>query len=90
MGLPRRARPGQHLLDVGCGLGLQTKCLAQRGLRITGLDTSEEAILFARRLAAPVEQFFVKSIFELDGTCCYDYVRMENICWNTSMNPKGS
>ena len=31
---------GASLLDIGCGPGLYTKRLAERGLRVTGIDFS--------------------------------------------------
>jgi len=42
--LPENAR----LLDIGCGPGLYTKRFAERGLRVTGLDFSENSINYAR------------------------------------------
>jgi len=42
--LPENAR----LLDIGCGPGLYVKRLAERGLRVTGVDFSENSINYAR------------------------------------------
>jgi len=42
--LPENAR----LLDIGCGSGLYTKQFTERGLRVTGLDFSENSINYAR------------------------------------------
>jgi ubiquinone/menaquinone biosynthesis C-methylase UbiE len=33
-------RPGQHVLDVSCGTGIDTLFLARRGLRVTAVDIS--------------------------------------------------
>ena len=33
-------RPGQHILDVGCGSGADAIFLARRGVRVTGIDVS--------------------------------------------------
>jgi SAM-dependent methyltransferase len=41
-------RPGQCVLDVGCGGGRYARALADRGLRVTGVDLSEELIEAAR------------------------------------------
>lgn len=53
-------RPGSHVLDVPCGNGRLSFALARRGVRVTGLDISEEFIEEARRStndapAAPTE-----------------------------------
>jgi ubiquinone/menaquinone biosynthesis C-methylase UbiE len=44
-------RPGQRVLDVGCGTGLFLKSLAgeHAGLELTGLDLSEHMLSQARR-----------------------------------------
>lgn len=42
-------RPGQQVLDVGCGTGWFTRRLAQAGLQMTGLDVSEAMLAVARR-----------------------------------------
>jgi len=42
-------RPGQHILDAGCGTGTDAVFLAQRGLRVTAVDISSEMIAVARR-----------------------------------------
>jgi 2-polyprenyl-3-methyl-5-hydroxy-6-metoxy-1,4-benzoquinol methylase len=41
--------PGDFVLDVGCGSGVVTSHLAQRGARAVGIDANPEAIEFARR-----------------------------------------
>jgi SAM-dependent methyltransferase len=45
-------RPGSGLLDVACGSGRHALALARRGVRVTGLDVSAEAIDHAGRVAA--------------------------------------
>ncbi len=45
-------RPGQEILDVGCGTGRHSLELARRGFRPTGIDQSEDMLAVARRLAA--------------------------------------
>ena len=48
------ARPGDRVLDVGCGTGALTRALAARvgtGGTVTGLDPSEPMLEYARRRA---------------------------------------
>jgi 2-polyprenyl-6-hydroxyphenyl methylase/3-demethylubiquinone-9 3-methyltransferase len=40
---------GLHVLDLGCGGGLATACLAQRGARVVGLDLSQTSLRVAHR-----------------------------------------
>ncbi len=41
--------PGQHILDLGCGIGDDALHLQAHGLRVTGIDASQEMITIARR-----------------------------------------
>lgn len=41
-------RPGQRLLEVGCGSGLFTKWFAEKGLQVSGLDPSIPMLNLAR------------------------------------------
>lgn len=43
---------GGYALDLACGGGRNSVFLAQRGLRVVGVDRSEEALRQARKLAA--------------------------------------
>jgi SAM-dependent methyltransferase len=45
-------KPGDTVLDLGCGPGLYTQRLARRGLRVTGIDYSRRSIDYARQVAA--------------------------------------
>ena len=48
--LDRELGPGPHsVLDLGCGAGFLANDLAARGHRVTGIDTSAEALGVARR-----------------------------------------
>ena len=40
----RLALPSSRLIDIGCGGGLITEALAERGAKVTGIDLSERAL----------------------------------------------
>jgi 2-polyprenyl-3-methyl-5-hydroxy-6-metoxy-1,4-benzoquinol methylase len=45
-------RAGQHVLDIGCGTGIDAVFLARRGVRVTGIDHSPEMIAELRNKVA--------------------------------------
>ena len=45
----RRGQSGRRVLDVGCGTGVITAALAERGCTVVGLDASEPYLEGARR-----------------------------------------
>jgi ubiquinone/menaquinone biosynthesis C-methylase UbiE len=49
--------PGERALDVGCGTGIYTSWLTQRGLVVTGLDPDPE-MLGAAQMKAPEARLF--------------------------------
>ena len=49
----RLFRPGQHILDISCGTGIDAIFLARRGIRVTGIDISPGMIA---QLTAKVAQ----------------------------------
>ena len=40
--------PGDTVLDLGCGTGILTRALAERGLRVVGVDPNEDMLAQAR------------------------------------------
>lgn len=44
-------RAGDRVLDLGCGPGLYSRRLAERGLAVTGIDASASSLAYARRAA---------------------------------------
>ncbi len=70
MGLEKSTR----MIDLGCGPGLYCHRLAQRGLRMMGIDQSESSIQYAKELCAGLSAEFVCGSYldplpyaELDG-----------------------
>lgn len=62
-------RPGQQVLDLGCGPGLYCERLARRGLAVTGVDFSANSIEYAIRHAREAN---------LDITyVCQDYLTLD-------------
>ncbi len=47
--------PGTRVADFGCGPGLYSYALAEKGADVTGIDFSERSIKFARRFACAKE-----------------------------------
>ena len=45
-------RPGERVLDVGCGTGIFTAQFARQGARVTGLDVSSQMLAVARKRAS--------------------------------------
>ena len=43
-------KPGERILDLGCGDGALTKKLADMGVQVVGVDASAEQIAAAQRL----------------------------------------
>jgi len=59
---------GKSLLHLQCHFGLDTLDLARRGARVVGVDFSNEAVGFARKLAREISvgaQFICANIYEL-------------------------
>jgi trans-aconitate methyltransferase len=47
-------KPGEHILDVGCGDGVLTKKIADFGCNVVGLDCSADFVASARKLGLDV------------------------------------
>jgi SAM-dependent methyltransferase len=69
--LPR----GAKLLDIGCGPGLYTKRLSERGLRVTGLDFSERSIAYAKANDAKSE-YVMQDYLEMEYKNIFDMVTL--------------
>ena len=73
-------RPGDKLLDMGCGRGRHAACFTGRGLKVTGIDLSAESIAEARE-NCPHARFEVHDMREPFAHGDYDAV----VCLFTSL-----
>ena len=73
--LPNDTKRQIALLDIGCGPGLYTKLFAQRGLRVTGLDFSENSIAYARR-HDPDSEYIFQDYLSMDFDNMFDMVTL--------------
>jgi len=64
---------GASLLDIGCGPGLYTKRFAERGLRVTGLDFSENSIAYAREHDFE-SQYIIQDYLKMDFIESFDMI----------------
>lgn len=58
-------QPENLVLDVGCGPGMKSKYLINKGLKVVGIDISEKMIEIARR-EAPAGKFYVMDMKDID------------------------
>jgi trans-aconitate methyltransferase len=47
-------KPGEHILDLGCGDGVLTKRIAELGCKVVGVDSSPDFVASARKLGLDV------------------------------------
>ena len=57
--------PNARVLDVGCGSGVKAKYLISHGLKVTGIDISENLLEIAKR-EAPEGEYKLLSMINLD------------------------
>lgn len=58
-------RPGERLLDVGCGPGRHSLEFARRGLQVVGIDISPDFLAIAR--AQSLQEGLTPAFFEMDA-----------------------
>ncbi len=78
--LPRETVEGDELLDIGCGIGLQTKLLQKRGIQITGIDNSFQAVKFAQEINDG-ENFVCEDFldFNINNKNKFSFIRLDNV-----------
>lgn len=70
-------RPGDRVLDVGCGPGRHSLALARRGIEVHGFDLSPDFVALARQAAKAEElpaTFGVQDVRTLETDASYDAV----------------
>ncbi len=72
-------KPGDHVLDLGCGPGLYCQGMARRGLQVEGWDYAPAAIAYARRQAraAGLDIRYVREDYRnLDASARFDLITL--------------
>jgi SAM-dependent methyltransferase len=64
-------RPGEHILDLGCGDGVLTKRIAGLGCKVVGVDSSADFVAAAKTLGLNILE---KNAYELDFAPIFDAV----------------
>src|SRR5258708_7379095 len=61
-------RKGLDVLDVGCGFAMTSRHIAARGNRVTGIESSPDAVAVARTRVTEVIQSDLQNLDEAKGT----------------------
>ena len=70
-----RLKPGDAVLDLGCGPGLYAERLSRAGLRVVGIDASRRSIACARQRAADLDlriEYHCQDYLTLDRAAEFD------------------
>lgn len=73
--------PGSHVLDVGCGVGILTRILLDRGYKVSCVDISPRMIAHAKKRnpeACAIEEDFLKITCRecFDGIVAFAYIHL--------------
>ncbi len=60
-------RPGDRVLDLGCGSGVDPVHLMRRGVQVCGIDASEEMVKQARGRGADARWMPIEALGEIEG-----------------------
>ncbi len=61
-------RRGDHILDVGCGTGVDAVSLMARGVKVRALDASREMVDVARSKGVDAEHLAAEDLHRLKGS----------------------
>ena len=71
-------KPGNHVLDIGCGLGGSARYMAKKfGCKVTGITISEEQVRLAREASAEMKnkpEFLLQDANDLDWSTEFDLI----------------
>lgn len=60
-------KPGEQVLDVGCGQGFFGRMIASQGAKVVGIDVADELIKLAKAEAGERENYLVMSAENMSG-----------------------
>jgi len=84
-------KPGDKILDLGCGPGLYSSRLAAKGLKVTGVDISKNSLVYARHYAADKSlniDYRLINFFDINYSGTFDAVIQVNGELNTFSDDK--
>ena len=70
-------KPGDKILDLGCGPGLYAFRLAKKGIKVTGIDISKNSLDYARHYAAEKKldiDYRLMNFFDIDYSGMFDAI----------------
>ncbi|HEV8282788.1 MAG TPA: class I SAM-dependent methyltransferase [Chitinophagaceae bacterium] len=69
-----KPQPGASMLDLGCGNGRHSKCLAGKGFDVTGIDLASSSIKTAKKFESASLHFFRHDMRVPFGKNHFDYI----------------
>lgn len=84
-------KPGDRVLDLGCGPGLYSNRITERGMKVTGIDISERSLNYAiaqSREKGLDTEFRLMNFFDLDDQEEFDAIIQTNGELNTFSDEK--
>lgn len=68
-------KPGMRVLDIGCGTGISSRFMGERGARVVGVDLSDKLIAFAQKESAhPNVSYMVQDASRLHLNATFDAI----------------